>query len=165
MKQKPFTMTETFPISAEKMFSLWTNPEHLSQWFGPAGVELVQSTLDLKANGVHHFCMKTSDGHKMWGKWVFREIDPPYRLVWVHSFSDEKGGLTRHPLTDTWPLELLTTVTFEERGGIVTVNLEWITHNATESEQNTFDSSHESMQQGWGGTFSQLRHYVSKFVH
>ncbi len=29
----------------------------------------------------------------MWGKFVYREITPPERLVFVNSFSDEAGGL------------------------------------------------------------------------
>ena len=54
---------------------------------------------------------RSGDGHVIWAKFVYREIAAPQRLVWVHSFSDEAGGLTRHPLSPTWPLELLTTVT------------------------------------------------------
>jgi hypothetical protein len=33
----------------------------------------------------------------MWGKFVFREITPPERMVFIDSFSDEAGGITRHP--------------------------------------------------------------------
>ena len=50
-----------------------------------------------------------------WAKFVYREIVPPELLVWEHSFSDEAGGLTRHPLSPTWPLKLLTAeVTLEK---------------------------------------------------
>jgi predicted enzyme related to lactoylglutathione lyase len=40
------------------------------------------------------------------------------------------------------------------------VTLRWEPHAATDTEQQTFDSSHDSMRQGWGGTFGQLRTYV-----
>ena len=72
----------------------------------------------------------------MWAKFVYREIAAPERLVWVHSFSDEAGGLTRHPLSPNWPLELLTTVTFEDAPGNKTkVTLRWSPINATAEEQ------------------------------
>ncbi len=72
----------------------------------------------------------------MWAKFVYREIAAPERLVWVHSFSDEAGGLTRHPMSPTWPLEMLTTVTFEEAGpGKTKVTLRWSPLNATAEEQ------------------------------
>ena len=33
----------------------------------------------------------------MGGKFVYREIVAPERLSFISSFSDEKGGVTRHP--------------------------------------------------------------------
>jgi len=34
---------------------------------------------------------ETPEGREMWGKWVYREIVAPERLVFVSSFTDEKG--------------------------------------------------------------------------
>ena len=48
-----------------------------------------------------------ADGSEMWGKWVYREIVAPERLVFVSSFTDEKGNLTRNPFEPNWPLEIL----------------------------------------------------------
>jgi uncharacterized protein YndB with AHSA1/START domain len=102
-----------------------------------------------------------SAGRVMWAKFVYREIVPPERLVWAHSFSDETGGLTRHPLSPTWPLELLTTVTFEdEPDGKTKLTLRWSPLNATAEEQKTFDASHDGMTQGWNGSFERLAAYL-----
>jgi uncharacterized protein YndB with AHSA1/START domain len=98
----------------------------------------------------------------MWAKLVYREIVAPQRLAWVHSFSDAAGGLTRHPLSSTWPLEMLTTVTFEsEPGGRTTVTLRWSPLNATAQEQATFDAAHDGMRGGWSGTFDRLAAYLT----
>ncbi len=62
----------------------------------------------------------------MWGKFIFREIVPQERLVFVVAFSDAEGGLTRHPMSPDWPLTMLSTVTFAETGTgktIVTVQM------------------------------------------
>ena len=99
----------------------------------------------------------------MWGKMVYREIVAPDRIVLINSFSDEAGGTTRHPMAPTWPLELLTTVTFEEQpGGKTKVTVRWVPHNATDEERKTFDTSHASMNQGWTGTLDQLAGYLAK---
>jgi uncharacterized protein YndB with AHSA1/START domain len=95
-------------------------------------------------------------------KFVYREIVAPERLVWVHSFSDEAGGLTRHPLSATWPLELLTTVTLEEApGGKTKLTLRWSPHNATAEEIKTFDAARDGMTQGWSGSFERLAAYLA----
>jgi uncharacterized protein YndB with AHSA1/START domain len=109
--------------------------------------------------------MKAPDGSPMWGKFVFREIAPPERLVLISSFSDEAGGTTRHPMAPTWPLQLLSTFTFEEEpDGKTRLTIRWSPHNATEEERKVFDGAHGSMQQGWSGTLEGLESYLAK-VH
>jgi uncharacterized protein YndB with AHSA1/START domain len=98
----------------------------------------------------------------MRGKFVYREIVAPERLVFVNSFSDERGGVTRHPFSPAWPLEMLSTITFSERDGKTTVTVQWIPLNPTEEERATFDGAHDGMKQGWSGTFDQLAAYLAK---
>jgi uncharacterized protein YndB with AHSA1/START domain len=98
----------------------------------------------------------------MWGKFVYKEITPPERLVSVNSFSDEHGGVTRHPFSAAWPLELLTEVTFAElQPGRTTVTVRWTPINATPAERAAFDAGRGSMIMGWGGTFEQLAAYLA----
>ena len=98
----------------------------------------------------------------MWGKFVFREILPPQRLVYLNSFSDADGGLTRHPLMPRWPLELLTTVSFDPHPQGTRLTVRWLAlDSATAQERSTFDGAHSSMQQGWGGTLEQLEACLS----
>ena len=97
----------------------------------------------------------------MWGRWVYREVVPPARLVFVNSFSDENAGITRHPGAPHWPLELLSTITFEPAGEKTTVTVQWEAINANVEEQQAFDTSHESMRGGWGGSFDQLEAYLA----
>ena len=105
---------------------------------------------------------RTPDGKDMWGKFVYREIVAPERIVLVSSFSDEKGGITRHPWSPTWPLEMLTTTTFREEAGRTILTIHWSPLRPTETERATFDAARPSMQQGWGGTFEQLEAYLAK---
>jgi uncharacterized protein YndB with AHSA1/START domain len=109
-----------------------------------------------------HYCLKTPDGKPMWGKFVYREIVAPERIVLVNSFSDEAGGITRHPMSPTWPLEMLSTFTLTERDSKTTVTVEWVPLNPTDEERKTFDGAQEGMKQGWSGTFDQLAGYLAK---
>ena len=106
--------------------------------------------------------MRSPAGQEMWGKWVYREIAPPERLVFVQSFSDEAGNTTRAPFSADWPLEVLSVVTFAEHGGRTTVTLRGVPVNATEAERKTFAAGYESMRQGWAGTLDQLAEHLAK---
>ena len=106
--------------------------------------------------------MEAPNGEEMWGKFVYREIAAPERIVLVNSFSDEDGGLTRHPLSPNWPLEMLSTITFAEQDGRTTVTVRWVPLNASDTERKTFEDGRASMQQGWSGTLDQLADYLAK---
>ena len=161
-QKKEFVISRTFDVPREFMFKVWTDPEHMQLWWGPKGFTVVSSKMDLRPGGVYHYCMRSPDGHDMWGKFVYREIVKPERIVFVNSFSDEKGGLTRHPMSPGWPLEMLSTITFTEQAGKTTVTVRWAPLNATEEERKTFEAGFEGMQKGWGGTFEQLGEYLAK---
>jgi uncharacterized protein YndB with AHSA1/START domain len=97
----------------------------------------------------------------MWGKFVYREIAAPERMVFVNSFSDAKGGTTRAPFAATWPLEVLNTLLIAESGGRTTLALRGAPLNATDQERATFAAAQKSMQQGFAGTFEQLDAYLA----
>jgi uncharacterized protein YndB with AHSA1/START domain len=84
-------------------------------------------------------------------------------MVLINSFSDEAGGITRHPMAPNWPLLMFSTFTFEDVGGGKTkFTVRWSPHNATEEERKVFAASHDSMRGGWGGTMDQLAAYLAK---
>ncbi len=162
MLSADFVITRQFDAPREVLWKCFTEPERMQAWFGPKGSTVVASNMDLRVGGTYHGAMRDPAGRVMWAKFVYREIVAPERLVWVHSFSDEAGGLTRHPLSPTWPLQLLTTVTFEEQpGGKTRLTLRWSPLDATAEEQKTFDAAHDGMTQGWGGSFERLDAYLA----
>lgn len=159
---KEFVLTRTFDAPRERVWKAWTEAARLKQWWGPRGFTVHTSKVDLRPGGVFHYGMKAPDGSDMWGKFVYREIVAPRKLVFIVSFSDPKGGMTRHPSAPNWPLQMLSTVTFEEQGGKTKVTVRWIAHEATELERKTFEDGMESMQQGWTGTMDQFAAYLAK---
>ncbi len=161
-EKNEFTITRIFDAPLDLVWKANTESGHLMQWWGPKGLKMLSVHLDLRPGGIFHYGMESPDGTQMWGKFVYREVVPQEKLVFVVSFSDEKAGITRHPLSQTWPLEVLNIVTFSEEGGKTKLTMKGGPINATEEERKTFDAAHEGLQQGFNGTFDQLEEYLSK---
>ena len=162
-KSADFVISRVFNVPRDLLWKCFTEPERMKQWWGPKGFTVLVSKMDLRPGGTYLYGMRTPDGQDMWGRMVYREIVPPEKIVFINSFSDEHGGLTRHPMSPTWPIELLSTFTFEEQpGGKTRFTVRWSPHNATAEEQRTFDEGHGSMNQGWSGTLDQLEAYLAQ---
>ncbi len=158
---KVFTIARTFNAPRDLMFRVWTEPEHLMHWWGPKGFKMKHAKMDLRPGGMYLYGIGAPDGSDMWGKFIFQEIVEPEKLVFITSFSDEKGGTTRHPLSPDWPLEILSEISFKAQGARTEVTVQWQAINATDVEVNTFNSGFASMRQGWGGTMDQLETYLA----
>ena len=156
-----FVVTRVFDAPLEQVWKALTEAERLVRWWRPKGFTIAHATLDLRPGGVFHYSMRSPDGHEMWGKFVYREVVAPEKLVFVVSFSDEAGNATRHPLSTTWPLEVLNTMTLTESARKTTLTLCGEPIHATEEERKTYDAGHDSMRKGFGGTFDQLAEYLA----
>jgi uncharacterized protein YndB with AHSA1/START domain len=161
-----FVITRTFDAPRDLVWKAWTEAERLAQWWGPKGCSIRVVKLDVRPGGIFHYTMQfQKGGPEMWGRFIYGEITAPERLVFINSFSDADGGITRAPfsqLNDTWPLEVLNVVTLAEQGGKTTLTLRGSPINATDEERKTFAGMFDSMQKGFGGTFDQLVDYLAK---
>jgi uncharacterized protein YndB with AHSA1/START domain len=158
-----FVISRVLDAPRELVWKAFTEPERMRQWWGPKGFSVTSAKMDLRPGETFHYCLHAPNGTVMWGKFVYREITPPERIVAVVSFSDEAGGTTRHPMSPTWPLEMLTLFTFEEQpGGKTRLTVRSSAYSATDEERRTFTAGHDSMRQGWGGTLDQLAAYLAK---
>jgi uncharacterized protein YndB with AHSA1/START domain len=158
-----FLISRIFDAPRELVWKAWTEPERLAAWLGPKGAPVARVIrFELSAGGVFLSAMKTPDGSEMCAKFVYREVTPISRLVWVHSFADVNGNLARHPMSPTWPLELLTKVTFADLADKTEITLDWVPLNANAAEIATFKDGKPSMQGGWTGSFDQLAEYLAR---
>jgi uncharacterized protein YndB with AHSA1/START domain len=155
-----FTISRVFDAPRSLVFKAQTEAQHLAKWWGPKGYEMLVAKLDLRPGGLFHYRMRSPEGHEMWGRFVYREIVPPERIVFVNSFSDEKAGIIRAPFAPDWPLEVLNVMTLTEDGGKTTLTLRGGPINANAAEIRRFNSFHDSMTQGFGGTLDQLGAYL-----
>ncbi|MFD2163513.1 SRPBCC domain-containing protein [Paradesertivirga mongoliensis] len=157
-------ITRTFNAPLELVFKAFTEAEHLAQWWGPKGFSITIHKLDLRPGGTFHYNMKSSDSSEMWGIFHFKEIAYPNRIVFINSFSDPDGNITRPPFSDDWPLEIVNEFTFHEQDNNTIMNLRSYPVNANPDQQRTFTAGHSSMQEGYGGTFDQLEEHLFKMI-
>ncbi len=144
----------------ELVFKVWTDPEHLARWWGPQGASVEVKSFDLKPGGMFHYLMKHPMAGEIWGKFVYREIIAPEKLVFVSSFSDEGGGYAANPWLPVWPEHVLNVLTLSENGGKTQLVLKAGPINATEEEIAAFNALSSSMQEGFAGTFDKLNEYL-----
>lgn len=161
-EESELMITRIFDAPRELVAKVWAESEHLKQWWGPKGFTMNISSLDFRPGGVFHYSQKSPDGHEMWGKFVYHEINLPEKLVFASSFSDEEGNTVRAPFSATWPLEILNTLTFSEHSGKTTLVMRGVPVNTTEEERETFKAMHDGIRQGFAGTFDQLADYLAK---
>ena len=160
-RERELVITRVFEAPRELVWKAFTESDRLAHWWGPAGFTMLVRTLDFRPDGVFHYSMRSPDGQVMWGKFVYRDIQAPERMIFVSFFSDEDGNITRAPFNPTWPLEIVNTVTLTESDGKTTVTLRGGPINATEEERETFWNAQESVRQGFAGTFDQLAAYLA----
>jgi uncharacterized protein YndB with AHSA1/START domain len=163
-KDKPFVISRVFNAPLDLVFKAWTEESRLKEWFGPKDYPIFYAKNDFRPGGTFHYGMR-GGGTEIWGKWTWREISPPSRLVMVSTFSDPQGNTTRHPFHPDAPRESLATVTFEPhagkgRGTVVTIT--WAPINPTQAERTTFNDNFASMNQGWSGTLDKLTTFLAK---
>jgi uncharacterized protein YndB with AHSA1/START domain len=156
-----FVITRVVDAPRSRVWKAWTDTKELKKWWGPKGFEVVSTKVDLKPGGIFHYLLRSPNGQEMWGKFVYREIVHPERLVFVNSFSDKSGATIRAPFAATWPLQVLNTITLAEEGGRTILTLNGAPLDASDEERRTFDAARPSMQQGFTGTFDQLADYLA----
>ena len=158
-----FVIERSFAVSQQRLFEVCSKVEHLRQWMSPAGMKVIAANQELKPGGTYHYGLATAQGQEMWGKITYREITPPSRLVYIQSFSDKDGNITTHPMSPSWPREMVTTFEFIPEGPARTkLRISWTYAGIEESESTTFHAAHAGMTGGWTGSLDQLQAYLAK---
>jgi len=160
-----FVFSRTFEASREDVWNAFTQPERLKHWWGTPGSSIEIARHELKPGGMFHYSMKLPDGRVMWGRFTFREIAAPERLVWLNGFSDEHGGLTRNPWVPTFPLETLNTVTLAEQDDKTLLTITSVPFNASDEEARVFSGGINGMKMGFGASFKVLADYLTLTKH
>lgn len=103
--KREISATRTYDAPREKVFDVWTDPAHVTHWWGPRGFSTTTSSMDLRPGGEWLFVMHGPDGRDYRNRVVYREVIRPERLAYRHTGVGED---------DTMRFEV--TVDFIDRG-------------------------------------------------
>ncbi len=128
----------------ESVFRAFTQPSELAQWFGPEGVNVENVRIDLRPGGSYSLDFDEKDGevHPLSG--VYREINPPERLVMTWTWGH--GAMAG--------VETLVTIELAEADGETELTL---IHEGLPSQE-----FHDLHSQGWASTFNCLDQLIGR---
>jgi uncharacterized protein YndB with AHSA1/START domain len=98
--------TRVFDAPRALVFSAFTDPKHLAQWWGPDGFTTTTSAFEFKPGGIWRFVMHGPDGRDYQNRITFDEIVPNERIAYRHAGGD-----------DVEPVQFKQVISFEEIDG------------------------------------------------
>jgi uncharacterized protein YndB with AHSA1/START domain len=84
-------VTRLFDAPRGLVFEAWTKAEHVAHWWDPSGAPLAVCEIDLRPNGAFRWVNRAPDGGLGYSfAGIYREIDPPGKLVLGNSSSPDQ---------------------------------------------------------------------------
>jgi len=83
-------LERTVPVSPEKVWAAWTEPDLILQWFTPAPWKTVDVEIDVRRGGRFRVTMESPEGERFPNNsGCFLEVEPNRLLVWTSVMSDD----------------------------------------------------------------------------
>jgi uncharacterized protein YndB with AHSA1/START domain len=101
----------------ELVWEVWTDPEHIKEWFGPMGFTLTNDTMTVKPSGEWNFTMHGM-GRDFPNRIKYKQVIKPSLITYHHSSDKE----------DKYSFDV--TVTFEQRGNNTVLTMKSIFQSA-----------------------------------
>jgi uncharacterized protein YndB with AHSA1/START domain len=104
--ERQLVVTRLLAAPPDRVFEMWTNRDHVANWWGPDGFTITHLEMDVRPGGSWRFTMHGPDGVDYPNTIIYDEISPPERLVYTHLAP-----------------RFQTTVTFEEMLGMTALTM------------------------------------------
>jgi uncharacterized protein YndB with AHSA1/START domain len=89
--EKPSLEIKRFINAArERVYSAWTDPSELKQWFGPDTVETKNLVADVRVGGEFRWELTSCDGEAMTVRGEYRELQPGRKIVFTWQWDDDE---------------------------------------------------------------------------
>jgi uncharacterized protein YndB with AHSA1/START domain len=140
-----FTVTRTFNAPARFVWDAWTKPALMLRWYGNSCSTLEVCEMDVRPGGAWRRVLRMSDGSTVGFHGVYKELEPPSRVVFTEVFEP----FPDHPS--------VVTVTMTERDGKTYVRVEQL-HQSVQSRDAHIASG---MEPGMRETLDRLERFVA----
>jgi uncharacterized protein YndB with AHSA1/START domain len=147
-------LTRVFDAPRNLVWEAWTQPEHIAQWWGPAGFSTRVEELDLRAGGRWRYVMIGPDGAEYPSRGVFRAVVPAERIATTDDF-DEAFEL---PDGGELPRGIVVTCVFEDLGTRTRLTLSIVHPNVEERRKH----AEMGVVEGWRSSFDCLAEHLQQ---
>lgn len=149
-EETDLVLTRVVPATPEQLFSGWTKPELMKQWFAPKPWGIASAQVDLRPGGGSNVVMRSPEGQEFPSSGCYLEIIPNRKIV----FTDALQANYR-PSAEAFFTCILT---FDPVEGGTRYTAHAMHKNAEDKQK------HEEMgfHQGWGQCLDQLVELVTK---
>ncbi len=154
---RELVITRIFNAPRDLVFKVWTEPKHITQWWGPKGFTTTVKEMDFRPGGKWHYVMHGPDGTEYPVKGNFREVVPPEKIITTDEFDE---GFEEVVKADLPSGIMVVTTLFEDLDNKTRLTLR-ILHATAEDRR-----KHEDMGVvgGWNSSFDCLDEHLAKLV-
>lgn len=120
-QKKDLVVTRVFDAPVELVWTAWTDPEYVKQWWGPNGFICPLAEIDFREGGTSLVCMNSPEYGfgDQYSTWFYREIVPMQRIEYIHNLTDKDGtpiDPTSIGMPEDFPQDVRNLVTFKDLG-------------------------------------------------
>ncbi|MEX2536340.1 MAG: SRPBCC domain-containing protein [Trueperaceae bacterium] len=133
------SLIRLFDAPRELVFKAWTDPTHISKWWGPSGFDVPECRLDPLPGTTYRIVMRSPQGSEMHLTGVIHEVEEPERIVMTLG-------------SDGTAFEVLMTIVFEEVAGKTKMTLTTMFGSLAERDAATQRGAND----GWAQSFEKL---------
>jgi uncharacterized protein YndB with AHSA1/START domain/pimeloyl-ACP methyl ester carboxylesterase len=133
----------------------WTEPKHITNWWGPKGWTTTVYEMDVRPGGVWRYSLKADDnsGEEAYCRATYEEVEAPGKLVYIDTFADSDWNM----VSDS---EMYTTVLFEEISGGTRISI--VTRFATNEQLDNAEAM--GMIEGFTDAYDRLEDYLETLM-
>lgn len=155
---RELVIVREFQAPRSLFWKAWTDPKHITQWFGPRGFTTRVDAYDFRVGGKWAYTMIGPDKAEYPCNGVFSEIVPIERIVTTDEFGEDM--LKQHP-DENFPRGMVVTCLFDDLGARTRLTVR-IMHRSVQDRIN-----HEKMGvvAGWGSTFDCLDDHLASLCN
>ncbi|MCC6680268.1 MAG: SRPBCC family protein [Phycisphaeraceae bacterium] len=110
--ERELIATRTYDAPVDPLWQVWSDPKHLTNWWGPYGFFTTTHEMNFAPNGVWRFTMHGPDGRDYKNKVIFTVVDRPHRIEYHHADDGEVEPVCFNSIVTFEPLGDKTRMTF-----------------------------------------------------
>ncbi len=98
-------MSRTFDAPRDVVWLAFTDPKHVTKWYGGFGFANPVCEMDVRPGGIWRHVMRTPSGAEYAMEFVYVEVVRPEKLVWKNTTHGNRPAPGQHNIVNTVTLE------------------------------------------------------------